>query len=142
MVGEIPPLILNFLRWSIALLLLLPFSYGLFLKPVIFMPMRRYLLLGFLGIGYYNTLQYQALVTSSPINVTLVSSSIPVFMLVLGLFFFGVKVKPRAALGVTLSILGVIVFVTWGDLGSVFSMNLVTGDLLMVLASLCWALHS
>lgn len=69
-------------------------------------------MLGFLGVGYYNALQYQALVTSSPINVTLVASSIPVFTLVLGLFFFGVKVKPRAALGVSLSILGVIVVVT------------------------------
>lgn len=143
MVGVIPPLTLNFLRWAIALLLLLPFSYKLLLKPVVFMPMwRRYLVLGFLGIGCYNALQYLALVTSSPINVTLVASSIPVFMLVVGLFFFGVKVQPRAALGVGLSILGVIVVVTRGELGSLFTMNLVTGDLLMVLASLCWALYS
>jgi drug/metabolite transporter (DMT)-like permease len=143
MVGVIPPLTLNFLRWFIALLLLLPFSYRLFLKPAIFMPMwRRYLLLGFLGIGCYNALQYLALVTSSPINVTLVASSIPVFMLVIGLFFFGVKVRPPAALGVSLSISGVIVVVTRGDFASFFTMNPVTGDLLMVLASLCWALYS
>jgi hypothetical protein len=50
MVGVIPPLTLNFLRWVIALLLLLPFSYGLFFKTSVFMPLwRRYLALGFNG---------------------------------------------------------------------------------------------
>ena len=133
MVGVIPPLTLNFLRWAIALLLLLPFSYGLFFKTSVFMPLwRRYLALGFFGIGCYNALQYMALVTSSPINVTLVASSIPVFMLLVGFFFFGVTVRLKAALGVGLSILGVVVVVSRGDLVALFSMNLVAGDLLMV----------
>ena len=143
MVGVIPPLTLNFLRWAIALLLLLPFSYSLFFKTSVFMPLwRRYLALGFFGIGCYNALQYMALVTSSPINVSLVTSSIPVFMLLVGFFFFGVTVRLKAALGVGLSILGVVVVVSRGDLAALFSMNLVAGDLLMVLASFTWALYS
>jgi uncharacterized protein YacL len=41
-----------------------------------------------------------ALVTSSPINVTLVASSIPIFiLLVLGFFFYGVTVRLKATLG-------------------------------------------
>ena len=43
-----------------------------------------YILLGLLGVGCYNALQYLAVKTSTPINVTLVASSMPVFMLVLG----------------------------------------------------------
>ena len=34
MVGVIPPLTLNFLRWAIALLLLLPFCYRLFVQLI------------------------------------------------------------------------------------------------------------
>ena len=143
MVGVIPPLTLNFLRWAIALLLLLPFCYRLFVQTSVFMPLwRRYLVLGFLGIGCYNALQYMALVTSSPINVTLVASSIPVFMLVVGFFFYGVKVRFKAALGVGLSVLGVLMVVSRGDPAALLSMNFVAGDLLMVLASLCWASYS
>ncbi|MEY3047402.1 MAG: hypothetical protein RL424_724 [Pseudomonadota bacterium] len=143
MVGVIPPLTLNFLRWAIALLLLLPFCYRLFVETSVFMPLwRRYLVLGFFGIGCYNALQYMALVTSSPINVTLVASSIPVFMLVVGFFFYGVKVRLKAALGVGLSICGVLMVVSRGDPAALLRMNFVTGDLLMVVASFCWAFYS
>ena len=143
MVGVIPPLTLNFLRWFIALLVLLPFCHRLIFKPSIFMPLwRRYLMLGFFGIGCYNALQYMALVTSSPINVTLVASSIPVFMLLVGFCFFGVGVPPKSAVGVGLSVLGVFVVVSRGDPSALLGMSLVTGDLLMVLAAFCWALYS
>ena len=46
--------------------------------------MRRYAVLGLLGVGCYNALQYLAVKTSTPVNVTLVASSMPVFMLALG----------------------------------------------------------
>jgi drug/metabolite transporter (DMT)-like permease len=39
-------------------------------------------MLGLLGVGCYNALQYLALQTSTPINVTLVVASMPLFMLV------------------------------------------------------------
>ncbi|MGA0985129.1 MAG: EamA family transporter, partial [Burkholderiaceae bacterium] len=103
---------------------------------------RRDLVLGFFGIGCYNALQYMALVTSSPINVTLVASSIPVFMLVVGFFFYGVKVSLKAALGVGLSICGVLMVVSRGDPAALLRMNFVTGDLLMVVASFCWAFYN
>jgi drug/metabolite transporter (DMT)-like permease len=37
----------------------------------------------------YNSLQYLALQTSTPVNVTLVGSSMPAFMLAIGALFFG-----------------------------------------------------
>ena len=39
-----------------------------------------FLALALLGVGLFNSLQYLALVTSTPINVTLVASSMPVWM--------------------------------------------------------------
>jgi hypothetical protein len=66
-------------------LLLLPIAWPL-LRPTspIWPRMRRYAVLGLLGIGCYNALQYLAVKTSTPINVTLVASSTPFFMLGFG----------------------------------------------------------
>ena len=70
----VPPMTLNFLRWFLAFLFLLPFC-GRLLRPTspLWPVWRRFLLLGLLGVGAFNALQYLALRTSSPINVTLVS---------------------------------------------------------------------
>ena len=71
----VPPITLNLLRWVLAFVLLLPFAYKV-LRPdsTLWPHWRRYALLGLLGIGCYNALQYLALQTSSPINVTLVAA--------------------------------------------------------------------
>ena len=58
---------------------------------------RRYALLGLLGIGMYNSLQYLALQSSTPINVTLVASGMPVWMMLVGRLFFGAPLRPWPA---------------------------------------------
>ena len=78
----VPPMTLNFLRWVVAGLILLPFGYQIFQRGSgLLSNWRRYALLGLLGVGSYNSLQYLALHTSSAVNVTLVASSMPVWML-------------------------------------------------------------
>jgi hypothetical protein len=42
-------------------------------------------------VGCYNALQYLALKTSTPLNVTLVASSMPLWMLAVGALFFGAR---------------------------------------------------
>ena len=143
MVGVIPPLAFNFGRWAVAFLILLPFCYKELRALALHWPSwPRYFLLGFLGIACYNSLQYLALVTSGPINVTLVASSTPVFMLLIGRIFYGVTVRFTALVGVILSVTGVLIVISGGDIDVLLSLRLVLGDLLMLLASLCWALYS
>lgn len=81
----IPPITLNFVRWLLAFALLLPLAWQV-LRPdsPLWPHWRRYALLGLLGIGSYNALQYLALQTSTPLNVTLVGSGMPVWMLIIG----------------------------------------------------------
>lgn len=143
MVGVIPPLTFNFGRWAVAFLILLPFCYKELRTLALHWPSwPRYFLLGFLGIACYNALQYLALVSSGPINVTLVASSTPVFMLLIGRIFYGVNVRLTALVGVVLSIAGVLIVISGGQIDVLLSLRLVLGDLLMLLASLCWALYS
>jgi drug/metabolite transporter (DMT)-like permease len=143
MQGVVPPVTLNFLRWVLALLMLLPLA-GWVLRPGsgLWPHWRRFALLGLLGVGMYNTLQYMALKTSTPINVTLVASSIPVWMLIMGRLFFGAPITRRAALGAFMSLCGVAVVIARGNLTGLLSVQLVPGDLLVLLAALAWAWYS
>src|SRR5437763_8580133 len=94
----VPPMTLNLLRWAIALLVLLPLALPALRADGVLAGARarwgRYALLGLLGIGMYNSLQYLALRTSTPINVTLVASGVPVWMMLVGRLFYGVRVRP------------------------------------------------
>src|SRR3954471_1574276 len=60
----VPPLTLNLLRWAFAFVLLLPFAWRLLRADSPIWPrMRRYAVLGLLGVGCYNAFQYLAVKT-------------------------------------------------------------------------------
>ncbi|GAA6121785.1 DMT family transporter [Acidovorax sp. FG27] len=139
----VPPLTLNFIRWALAFAILLPLAHGV-LRPgsPVWPHWRRFALLGLLGVGCYNALQYLALQTSTPLNVTLVGAGLPVWMLAIGALFFGAPVTRRHVLGAVLSIAGVAVVLSRGEWGQLAALRLVPGDLYMVLATMCWAFYS
>ncbi|MFJ7566299.1 DMT family transporter [Herminiimonas sp. NPDC097707] len=139
----VPPLTLNFFRWSIAAIILLPFASWIFRRnSALWTHWRRFALLGLLGVGLYNSLQYLALKTSSPINVTLVAASMPVWMLMIGSMFFGVRVSAKQALGALMSIAGVLLVLSRGELQQLLALRLVPGDILMILAAIIWSFYS
>jgi len=103
---------------------------------------RPLALLGGLGVGAYNALQYLALQTSSPINVTLIAASVPLWMMGIGVLVYREHPRPAQWLGAGLSALGVLTVLLRGDLGALRQLQLVPGDLWMLLAALSWALYS
>jgi drug/metabolite transporter (DMT)-like permease len=103
---------------------------------------RRYGLLGLLSVGLYNALQYLALHTSTPVNVTLVASSMPMFMLAIGALFFGHRSTARQLLGAMLSMVGVLIVLSHGDPARLAMVQFVPGDLYMLLATAAWAWYS
>lgn len=139
----VPPITLNFLRWAIAMVILLPFAYRIY-RPGsgLWQNRKRLSVLGLLGIGMYNALQYLALQSSSPINVTLVAASMPVWMLLIGRLFFNAKVSGTQVAGATLSIAGVLLVLSRGTLAQLLALRLVPGDLFMILATIAWSLYS
>ena len=141
--GMVPPVMMNFIRWLIAFVVLLPLAAWV-LKPgsEMWRAWRRYCLLGLIGIGLYNALQYLALKSSTPINVTLVGASMPVWMLLIGWLFFRMKVSRRQVLGALLSIAGVLVVLSRGEWRQLLGLRLVAGDLLMMVATMAWSLYS
>jgi drug/metabolite transporter (DMT)-like permease len=139
----IPPLTLNFFRWVLAFVLLLPIAHHVLRRNSPLWPYwKHYGLLGLLGVGCYNSLQYLALQTSTPINVTLVASSTPVFMLAMGALFFKQTVRKRQIFGAVLSIAGVMLVLCRGDWQALAKVHLVLGDVFVLIATLCWAWYS
>lgn len=143
MAGQVPPMTLNFLRWAIAFVLLLPWTRWLLRRDSPLWPAwRRFAVLGLLGVGCYNGLQYLALKTSTPLNVTLVAASMPAWMLGFGVLFFGQRLTLRQLAGAVLSIGGVLVVLSRGDWDMLLQVRLVPGDLFVLLATAAWALYS
>jgi drug/metabolite transporter (DMT)-like permease len=139
----VPPMTLNLMRWAIAFVLLLPLAAWVLRSGSALWPnWRRYTLLGLLSIGLYNALQYMALKTSTPVNVTLVGSSLPVFMLLLGVLFFGQRLGLRQVAGAVLSMSGVMLVLAHGDFTRLADVRFVVGDLYMLVATATWAWYS
>jgi drug/metabolite transporter (DMT)-like permease len=139
----VPPVTLNFLRWALAFVILLPLAAPV-LRPgsPLWPRWRRFAVLGLLGVGCYNALQYLALKTSTPLNVTLVAASVPVWMLGVGALFFGQRVSRRQVAGAVLSIAGVLVVLGRGDWQLLAQVRLVPGDFYVLLATAAWAVYS
>lgn len=137
------PMTLNLLRWTIAFVLLLPLAAPVLRQGSSLWPSwQRFAVLGLLSIGGYNALLYLSLNTSTPINVTLVGSSTPVWMLLIGRLFFGMRISGRQWLGALLSICGVLLVLSRGQLDVLLQVRLVPGDIYMLLASAAWAYYS
>ena len=143
--GNVPPLAFNALRWCVALLLL-PLGWRVLAsasaREQILARWRTLSVLGLLGVGAYNALQYMALTTSSAMNVTLIASSMPVWMLAIGAIFYRERPTAQSLLGAVLSLAGVAVVLGRGDLAVLAQVRFVVGDLLMIVAIIGWATYS
>lgn len=143
LVGSISPITLSGVRWGLAALLLLPLGWRVF-KPQsdLWQNKKRFILLGLFGVGSYNVLLYLALQTSTAINVTLIGASMPIWMLFIGAVWYQVKPSLLQLLGAIVSLVGVAIVLTRGELSALLSMQLVVGDLLIMLATILWAFYS
>lgn len=144
--GHVPPLALNAMRWALAALILLPLGWRALATPAarreIAARWRPLSLLGLLGIGAYNALQYSALTTSSVLNVTLIVASAPFWMLAIGALFYRTRPTAREAAGAVLSLAGVLIVLSRGDPAQLAQVRFVSGDLLMIAAAIAWSFYS
>jgi drug/metabolite transporter (DMT)-like permease len=144
LVGDVPPVALSLARWVIAFVLLLPFAWRAAMRhrAALARQWRILLAIGPLGVGAYNTLQYIALQTSTPMATSLIASSSPVFILALGAVVFGERTRPAQWLGAALSVAGVVLVMARGDLTNLAQLAFVPGDLIMLVANLTWTLYT
>ncbi len=143
LVGHVPPQMLNFSRWMLAALLLAPLGWHALRHLREIASAWPYLLaIGCLGVGAYNALQYLALTTTTPLNVTLIAASMPLWMLAVGAVGFGQHPARRQIAGAVLSLAGVVLVVSRSSWTTGVQVQWVSGDVYILIAALCWATYS
>lgn len=144
LVGVFPPLALSFGRWLLALAILLPFVWhGVRAhRDALLRQWKPIALLGFTGVGCYNTFQYLALQTSPATNVTLIAASTPAFVLIAGRLFFGAPVRASQWAGAAVSLAGVVWVLAAGDLARLAAFAFAPGDLIMLAANASWTVYT
>jgi drug/metabolite transporter (DMT)-like permease len=143
-VDLIPPAAFAFWRWSLAAVLVLPFTWRRLAadRRTLMRGWKLLLLLSVLGISSFNALLYTAVHTTTAINGALIQTSMPAVIVVLTLLLYRERVSPRQMTGIALCIVGAGLIVLRGDLRTLVDMGFATGDLLMVIAVICYGLYS
>lgn len=143
-VGVIHPTEIGFYRWVFAAIILSPFL----LRPTIkawseIKPhLGKVFVLGALGMAAFQTLAYFAADKTSAVNMGIVLSLMPIMALVLSMLTLGQRLTYGALFGSVLSFIGVLWVVTAGDLMAITHSGINSGDGLMLLATLAYAVYS
>lgn len=143
-VGEIPPMLLTFSRWTICCAALFVTSRRQIAAHWrTLLPHWRYLLLmGTLGFTGFNALFYAAAHHTTAINLAIIQGTIPVFVLVGGLLFFGARVSILQVVGVSVTLAGIGVVATQGRMSMLQSLAFNIGDVWMVIACMLYAVYA
>jgi drug/metabolite transporter (DMT)-like permease len=143
-VGHVDPFSLTILRWAGALVSVLPFAMGP-LRDDLRTIRRSWLLLlmyGALGYCTFNILMYLAAYQTSGVNASIEQVVINILVMLGNFALFKLKVKPLQILGVVLTIFGVAITATHGQLDRLLALDINAGDGLVMLACLAYAIYS
>ena len=140
----IPAIALSFWRWTLALAVLLPFTWRLVLRdwPAIRRSWLIVFLLGLFGIGSFNTLLYTAAHTTTVINIALAQAVMPAVIVLMSFVLYRDRIAPRQLFAIVLCMAGAGYVVIHGDLDRLLAMKIAVGDLLMLLAVVLYAAYS
>lgn len=101
-----------------------------------------YLLLGVVGITAFNLLFFYAMQSSSANNAALIMAINPLLTALLAAVFLGEKPTSRHWLALPVALLGVLVVISHGNMNALTSLSFAHGDLLMLAATMSWALYN
>ena len=143
-VGEISPMLLVTLRWLGVLILLLIFARKYLIEdwPVLRHHLVYVGLMGGAGFTTFNALFYIAAYSTSAINIGILQGSIPIFVLLGTYLIYNNRVTKIQACGVAVTLIGVVVVASGGNLAQLGAFSLNHGDLLMLLACFLYAGYS
>ena len=141
---EVPPLTLNFFRWLIVWIILIPFTLRDILKNVKVIKNNFYsiLLMSITSISVFNSVVYYSLNFTQVLNGALMISIIPVLIVFISYIFKTEKINLSQILGLILSITGVVIIITQLDFTKLINLNLNKGDIWLLVAMLSWAIYS
>ena len=141
---EVPPLTLNFLRWTSVWFILIPFTYKEIYKNINYIK-KNWIVISFMGIitiSTFNSVVYLALTYTQVINAVLVLAAIPAVTIIISSLMKVDKTNIFQLVGLFLSVIGIGAIISNADLNKIFSLNFNKGDLWMLVCVLSWSLYS
>lgn len=142
--AEVPPVGLSFWRWVLALCLLLPFAWPKLRRdwPLIRRHWRILALLAFFGMAAFHTSLYLSVNYTTATNAALLVAICPVLVPVLSWAIYREPITRRIVLATLISLVGVAVVVTRGQLGQLLELTFNKGDLIMLIAVFTWSMYT
>ncbi len=142
-VEHVPPISLAFWRWSTVFFLLILFNYKIFnKKKILLKEYKELFFLGLMGCGVCGAFPFIAGQTTTIINMGIIYTSSPIFIILLSYFLFKEKMNLFKLIGLFTCLVGVLIIIIKGDYLSLISLKFTKGDLWMLGASVGWALYS
>ena len=143
-ITDLSPFKLSFFRWSLALLLLLPFTLKSILENLNYFKENFLLMttLSILSVTIFNSFTYISLQTTLVLNSTIMASTAPVIMIGFSWLIFRTKITKLQLIGIILSLLGALAIILKGNLNNLYTLNFTIGDIWMFAAVISWCLYS
>ncbi len=143
-VGDVPPIALAWWRWVLAVLFMLPLALPQIRAswPAIRRDWKKLIGFGILGTGYHNMFSYLGLQYTTATNGVMLNSAIPVFIIILGVLFFGQRLRWLQVTGVAISLAGVVAILSRGDLAVLAALELNIGDIILLVSMVQWAFYT
>ena len=141
--GHAPPVTLSMLRWVVLLV-----AVGLLAWPQIRGDLPKLkakagvmIFLGLMGGAAFGSLQFVALNYTTALNMGVVGSVAPAFIVAASYILFRDGLGPIQLFGVTVSLVGVLAIVSRLDLHQLLALNFNAGDLIILVNMVFWAIY-
>jgi drug/metabolite transporter (DMT)-like permease len=143
-VGHVTPLTLTFIRWLVAAVAIMAFAWPQVRlhRAVVLRHWKFIARLGFWGTGFHNAFAYVGLQYTTATNGVILNSSIPILIILLGWLAYRDSLTRLQALGVGISVLGVLSVLTGGDLSVLAQLELNKGDVIVLAGMVFWAAYT
>ena len=143
-VGHISPMVLTFSRWSLAFLIVTAFAHKQIRQdwPIIRKNAAYLLIMGTIGYSGFNILLYSALHHTTAINVAIEQSAMPLMIFLGSLLLYRQTFGWFQIVGFTLTLVGVAIVITGGDLSKLNAQTFNRGDIMMFFAAICYSAYS
>ncbi len=141
---SISPITLAFFRWLVAIIIFLPFAIKPLLSQLHIIKANILYLsaVSILGVSLFNTFIYFAAVTTSAINLSLISITFPIFVLIFSRIFFKEKITVNKSIGIVFVAFGIILLISKGDISVILNISFTRGDIWMFAAAIIFAIYS
>jgi drug/metabolite transporter (DMT)-like permease len=143
-VGHVSPMLLNTARWGLALVILCIIGWPRLVAdwPTVRQRATYLLVLGAIGFTGYNAALYSALPHTSAVNASIENAGIPMAIFLANFLAFRLRPTSAQIVGFVVSLFGVALTASHGDLSRLLALDLNRGDVLVLVAVVAYASYA